>query len=161
MAKGTIHPQKPDGQRRRRNAPTHDTTTLVRDNILRGPSLEQATGRSEDEWLPQVAMWWNTWRASPQAQAFESTDWLRLATLAPIVESYWTKPTASALSEIRMNEERLGATVVDRMRARFKIEDSEDGRAAEVVSLADSREALKARLRAAPETEDEQNKETH
>ncbi|MEV4281364.1 hypothetical protein [Actinoplanes xinjiangensis] len=51
-----------------------------------------------------------------QAAVFEGTDWLRLATLAPIVEAYWRRPSAAELSEIRMNEERLGATVVDRMR---------------------------------------------
>jgi hypothetical protein len=57
---------------------------------------------------------------------------MRLGILAPLVERYALRPSASALSEIRQNEERLGATVVDRMRARMIVEESED---AQVLSL--------------------------
>lgn len=148
MARGTMHAQKPEGARRNRNKSPHDTTTLIRDGEVRGLSLTETVGAEpEDGWLPQVLAWWETWRRSPQAQAFEATDWLRLATLAPIVQSYWRKPSAAALSEIRMNEERLGATVVDRMRARMRITDPDpealDG--GNVVSLA--RDNIAARLK--------------
>ena len=68
-------------------------------------------------------------RLEPLAEAavFEPTDWRRLDSLATIVEAYWRQPSADALSEIRTNEERLGAIVVDRMRARMRIKDA-DGR---------------------------------
>ena len=144
MARGTMHAPKPDGQRRRRNAPTHDTTVLVRDGVVRGPEIAEATGRAL--WSEGTLSWWETWRRSAQAQVFEETDWSRLALLAPMVESYLRKPSAAAMSEIRMNEERLGATVVDRLRARMKIED-DDAEAAPVLSIAASREDLAARLR--------------
>ena len=49
-----------------------------------------------------------------------------------------------------MNEERLGATFVDRMRARMHIE-GEDGEDAPVVSLVDARADLAARLRSGSE----------
>lgn len=116
MARGTLHSPKPDGQRRRRNAPTHGETVLPRDGQLRGPELAELTaGRP---FGPETVAWFDTWRRSPQAAVFEATDWLRLATLAPIVDAYWRRPSAAALSEIRMNEERLGATVVDWMRVK-------------------------------------------
>lgn len=164
MGKGTLHPQKPEGQRRRRNAPTHDTTTVYRDGEVRGPSIEEATGIDPDTLQPQVVLWWETWRRAPQAQAFEPTDWLRLATMVPLVDALWKKPTAAAMAEVRMNEEKLGATVTDRMRARIRIEDLDDearpGGGAAVVPIGRSRDDLKARLRAAPDTPDESEKET-
>jgi hypothetical protein len=153
MARGTLHSPKPEGQKRRRNSPTHGETMLVRDDEVRGPSLEEATGVAAESWLPQVVTWWETWRNAPQAQVFEATDWGRLAMLAPIVQAYWKRPSAAALSEIRMNEERLGATVVDRMRARLRIEEDDvEGEDAQVVRLVSSRDDVTARLR---EVEDE------
>lgn len=146
MARGTMHAQKDAATRRRRNAPTHQETTLTRDGKVRGPELEALTGR--DDWPVGVTTWYATWRRAPQAQTFEDTDWLRLGMLAPIVEAYLRRPSAAALSEIRMNEERLGATVVDRMRARMQLDrDDEGDAAAPVVRLADARDGIAARLR--------------
>lgn len=138
MARGTMHAAKPEGQRRRRNKPTHDTKALQADGQIRGPELV-------GEWDPIVVEWHMTWRRSPQAALFEDTDWMRLQMLAPIVQAYNRRPGAAALSEIRMNEERLGATVVDRMRARMVIErEDEDAPLAPVV---DAREEIKRRMR--------------
>jgi hypothetical protein len=132
MARGTLHAPKPDEQRRRRNAPAHDTIELERHDELLGPELHELTGRRD--WPECVTRWYATWRCTPQARIFESTDWLRLGMLAPIVEAHFNRPSAAALSEIRMNEERLGATVVDRMRARMRIDD-EDRQEAAVLAL--------------------------
>ncbi len=104
--------------------------TVTRDGVLRGPTLAKATGDSS--WSPQVRSWWDTWRRSPQAVLFEDTDWGRLALMVPIVEAYFRRPSAAALSEIRMNEERLGATYADRLRSRIRVTDPETG---EVVPL--------------------------
>lgn len=147
MARGTLHAGKPDGARRRRNAPTHSETRLVRDDEVRGLPIDEATG-SED-WLPETVKWWETWRHAPQAQVFEGTDWSRLAMLAAIVDRYFQKPSAAALGEIRMSEERLGATVVDRMRARMRVEDQDpgDGEGGSVVSIASRRSDVAARLK--------------
>ncbi|WP_436776036.1 hypothetical protein [Yinghuangia sp. YIM S09857] len=41
--------------------------------------------------------------------------------LAPLVEAYWTDPKPSILAEIRLNEERLGATVRDRQALRMTV----------------------------------------
>lgn len=152
MSRGTMHAPKPEGQRRRRNATVGDSVSLPRDGALRGPELGDATGIDADSWAPQVRAWWATWRESPQAAAFEATDWQRLAMLAPLVAQYIRRPSGAVMQEIRMNEERLGATVVDRIRARMTIEPrEEDGDAAPVLSLADHRAALADRLGGDPD----------
>ena len=115
--------------------------TVTDDGVLRGPSLEEATGRAD--WEPLTLAWWAVWRRSPQAALFAETDWSRLATLAPLYDGHVRKPSAAAMSEIRMNEERLGATYADRLRARIRIETGE----AEVVSL-QSVKTARADLRA-------------
>lgn len=65
--------------------------------------------------------WWDNWATSPQASTFLSTDWERLQMLAPLVEAYWQDPKPSLLAEIRLNEERLGATVRDRQSLRMTV----------------------------------------
>lgn len=117
MARGTLNAKKPNSANR---APTFATHNLTADGIVRGPDLTEATGRT---WDAPVLRWFQVWRESAQAQLFTSTDWQRLVMLAPLVEKLETSATAALMSEIRMNEERLGATVVDRMRARIAITD--------------------------------------
>ncbi|TDC29862.1 hypothetical protein [Micromonospora sp. KC213] len=147
MSRGTMHAPKSDATRRRRNAPAHGETVLPRDGEIRGPEL--AALMPSRTFSADVLAWFDDWRRSPQAAVFELTDWRRLALLAPIVESYFRRPSAAALSEIRMNEERLGATVVDRMRARMRIEDDAetdgDDLPAGVIPI-DRRAALRDRL---------------
>lgn len=41
--------------------------------------------------------------------------------LAPLVEAYWQDPRPALLAEIRLNEERLGATVRDRQSLRMTL----------------------------------------
>lgn len=94
-----------------------------------------------------VVAWYETWRTSPQAEAFEATDWQRLQMLAPLVQSYYRSPTAAAFSELRLNEERFGATLVDRQRLRMRIVREQE--AAPVVALAAKREDVARRLRGA------------
>ncbi|MEV1157723.1 hypothetical protein AB0J27_20225 [Micromonospora chokoriensis] len=144
MARGTMHAPKPDEARRRRNAPQHGETVVTRDDAVRGPELGGAYG-------PETVAWYETWRRSAQAALFEDTDWSRLQMLARIVEAYYRRPSAAALGEIRMSEERLGATVVDRMRARIRIADdapADDSATPAGVTRLDSRRAIRDRLAA-------------
>jgi hypothetical protein len=138
-----MHAPKPDDQRRRRNKPTHGEIVLPRDGELRGPELSELTGR--DGWGDGVLAWFDRWRRMPQAALFEETDWGRLAMLAPLVEAHYRRPSAAALGEIRMSEERLGATIVDRQRARIRIEE-DDTEPAPVLKLATARDELRRRL---------------
>ncbi|MGC5319302.1 hypothetical protein ACPXB5_11250 [Micromonospora arida] len=144
MARGTMHAPKPDEARRRRTAPQHGETVVTRDEEVRGPELGGAYGEDTREW-------WEEWRRSPQAALFERTDWSRLKMLARIVDAYFRRPSAAALGEIRMSEERLGATVVDRMRARIRIADdapADDSVTPAGVTRLDTRRAIRDRLAA-------------
>lgn len=87
----------------------------------------EATGTAQAPPLPgrhpkAVQDWYATWASSPQAQAFTVTDWQRLHMLAPLVAAYFKRPDKALMSEIRLNESLLGATHVDRLRARIKVE---------------------------------------
>jgi hypothetical protein len=121
-----------------------DAVTVQDDGLLRGPELEG--GPFSDETLA----WYTGWRRAPQAALFESTDWRRLVLMAPLVEAYYRKPGAAALSEIRLNEEKLGALYGDRLRARIYVErPSADGPDATITPLhaVSARADAKARLR--------------
>lgn len=123
VPKGTR--QDPSKQKRREAS----TRTLTQDGVLRGPELP---ARPEG-WHPETLNWWETWRLSPQAQLFEDTDWEVLKRAALLHDYVWTapKPSAAAISELRLIEERMGATYADRQRARIHISHEE----AEVVEL--------------------------
>lgn len=107
----------PSERRRRTNKDTYadvQATVAVTDEV-RGPVLE-------GDWLPETVRWYETWRRSPQAAVFVATDWQRLAMLAPLVDDYFDRPHHLKLAEVRQNESLLGATHVDRLRARIKVE---------------------------------------
>ncbi|MEV2279189.1 hypothetical protein AB0I72_26770 [Nocardiopsis sp. NPDC049922] len=73
-----------------------------------------------------VHRWWDTWAESPQAELFLSSDWERLQMLAPLVQAYWEEPKTSILAEIRLNEERLGATIRDRQSLRMTLKSPQE-----------------------------------
>jgi hypothetical protein len=147
MARGTAHAPKPPDQRRRRNAPAGPGERVFeRTGEVYGPSIEAATFRAV--WPEPVIAWWETWRTQPQAASFEGTDWQRLADLAPLramlLDDLSPGERVKILSEVRMNEERLGATFTDRQRARIRFTDAdldEDGAPgmASVTSIAAAR----------------------
>lgn len=113
-----VHRQRERDTQRRQTG----STVVARDGKAHGPTILKATGRND--WPVEVTAWWDDWRRMPQARLFEVTDWRRLAQLAALVGAYHRRPTASAMSEIRLNEERLGALYVDRLRAKIYIADT-------------------------------------
>lgn len=131
MARGTLNPKKPNSVNRNASGLTAPAHVLADDGVTRGPSIEEATGRND--WDADVRRWYSGWQRAPQAQLFTSTDWARLAMLAPLVERYYEDPKVQTMAEIRMNEERLGATHTDRMRARMTVRPADE--AADVVPL--------------------------
>jgi len=133
---------------RRRQA---DAVHLTNDGVLRGPELPSSILEPH----PETIEWWTTWRVSPQAQLFEATDWEALKRAALLHDYVWKstttpggKPSAAAISELRLIEERYGATFVDRQRAKIHIA-KEDKAEAEVVQLhaVSSRTDVMARMR--------------
>ncbi|HXF35857.1 MAG TPA: hypothetical protein VNO17_01580 [Actinomycetota bacterium] len=120
MARGRI-PKGPEklGHGETRQETVVDPTARPR----RTPPLPGARGYSE-----ATRRWYDTWRRSPQATRFLPTDWVRLHMLAPLVERYFTGGhDPRLLAEIRLNEEKLGATVLDRIRLRLRVEDEAPG----------------------------------
>lgn len=107
----------PNPTRRQRGAPSFTDVQIhaTADRRVRGP-------RPDPDWSPAVRDWYETWRRAPQAQAFQATDWQRLRMLAPLVEQYFRDPKSTLMDTIVRSESLLGATHVDRLRARIKVE---------------------------------------
>lgn len=110
----------PAENRRRRNADRYEGQEVTVDSTaaVEAPKLPGRHSKA-------VQDWYATWCASPQAQAFTVTDWQRLHMLAPLVGLYFKAPDKALMSEIRLNESLLGATHVDRLRARIKLGDAQ------------------------------------
>lgn len=123
-------PTDPD-KRQRTNAPTFETQTLDPDQKVKAPALPGARKLSA-----QTRAWYKLWCESVQAQQFLTTDWQRLWMVALLVNDFYAtddpKLRQSLMSEIRLNEERLGATPESRLRLRWKMgeNDKKDERAA-------------------------------
>lgn len=120
--------QRPRDTRRRQAG----TVELTADEITRGPALPASIADPH----PETVEWWDTWRRSPQAQVFAETDWAGLKRAALLHDQVWKspKPSAAAVTELRLIEERYGATYVDRLRAKMHIA-SEGTGSAEVLHL--------------------------
>lgn len=111
---------KDPDQRVRRNADPNPTTEVAPDDELRGPDLPDDVLEGEP-WHPQTLRWWDTWRRSPQAQAFLDTDWDFLVDTALMHHTMWSKGRWEFASELRLRAAKFGATPEDRMRLRMKV----------------------------------------
>ncbi len=133
----------PSETKRRRNADTfEDQAVIVEAGAeVRGPELPHAA-----LYGPQTITWYETWRRAPQAAAFVGTDWQRLHMLAPLVDAYFAEPSTKLLSEIRLNESLLGATHVDRLRARIKVEQPKPAPTATPAGVSDMNVARRKRM---------------
>lgn len=89
------------------------TETLSGSPTVAAPDLLNA-----DQYCPATLAWWDNWCDSDQAEIFTSTDWFRLMMLAQVVDEFFLGDT-SRMAEIRLNEEKLGATVRDRQNLRM------------------------------------------
>lgn len=123
MAGGPV-PKDPS-RKQRRNA-DGAFTDIVRGERPKNPPKLPKVRSDGTKWRPLTAEWFETWRSAEQATLFLPTDWNRLTMLAEIVDNYFIFPTKDLLGEIRLNEEKLGATVVDRLRARIRVVDDAD-----------------------------------
>lgn len=133
----------PSENKRRTNKDEFEehAVTVADDGMLHGPELPH-----EVLYTPRTLDWYETWRRAPQASAFTGTDWQRLHMLAPLVDAFWLEPSTKLLAEIRLNESLLGATHVDRMRARIKVEQPRPQSQAAPAGVADMTEARRRRM---------------
>lgn len=108
-------PAKPNAVRRNKKK-----TEELNGNAIAAPPLPD-----REEYSTNTLAWWDQWATSQQAEVFMPSDWMRLIMLAPLVEQYWLDPKGTTLAEIRLNEERLGATVRDRQNLRMVFKDND------------------------------------
>lgn len=122
-----------------------DVVTVVPDGRTRGPELPADHGFD-----PRTVAYYETWRTSPQAQLFEDTDWLALHLILPLFDGNLRKPSAAAVSEIRLTTAALGGTYADRLRvAKIRVDrgDDADGPDAVVTPLHAVKNDLRERMR--------------
>lgn len=113
-------PKDPE-KRRRTNADPIPTTVVSADDELRGPDLPDGVLPGDEDWHPRTRTWWETWRRSPQAQAFTATDWDFLIDTALMHHTMWLKGRWEFASELRLRAAKFGATPEDRARLRMQI----------------------------------------
>lgn len=133
----------PAENRRRTNLDTFEegAVTVPADAQVEAPELPGWEG-----YRTETLRWYNTWTSAPQAAAFTVTDWQRLHMLAPLVDAYWAAPRKELLAEIRLNESLLGATHLDRLRARIKLGKSDQKALAAAQGVADLTAARRKRM---------------
>lgn len=103
------------------------STVVTPDDELRGPELSEGILPNDEEWHPRTVQWWNTWRASPQAQTFIETDWDFLLDTALLHHVMWTKGKWEFASEVRLRAAKYGATPEDRARLKLKVDNPAAG----------------------------------
>lgn len=133
----------PPPAERKRNKDTFEegVVSVPADAQVDAPELPGWEGYS----TPTLA-WYNTWCTAPQAALFTPTDWQRLHMLARLVEEYFAKPSTKLMSEIRISESLLGATHVDRMRGRIKLERPKQAAPGKPGKVTDMTEARRKRM---------------
>lgn len=125
-------PQKQHQRERDTKRRQAGSVTLQHDGEIRGPEFPYDVVPNPQ---PATVEWWETWRRTAQAQLFEETDWQVLKRAAKLQDfvATTTRNPAQAMSELRLIEERFGATYVDRQRAKIEIE--RERKDADVVAL--------------------------
>lgn len=95
------------------------TTTVSPDGAVRGPELPD-----DRNWPARTQAWWETWRNSPQSQAFTASDWDFLLDTAVLHAAFWSGNNTVA-AELRLRVAKFGATPEDRLRLRMQIDEPE------------------------------------
>lgn len=112
-------PPKDPAKRARRNKDPH-ATTVLRFEKAEAPELPAGV-----DWPEQTRSWWDTWRNSPQAEHFGSTDWDALLDTAPVHAAVWSG-NVSAAAELRLRVAKFGATPEDRARLRMQFAQADE-----------------------------------
>ena len=111
---------KDPSRRARRNADPIPQTVL-RQEVAKPPALPPELGKHA-----VVKRWWETWKASPQAEHFGSTDWLFLLETAYIVRAFHVDGDMKVAAELRQRVAKFGATPEDRARLRMQFAQADE-----------------------------------
>lgn len=108
-------PAPKDASERMRRNKVDAPILLTTDDDVRGPDLPET-----HEWPQPTRDWWDTWRNSPQAQTFTTTDWDFLLDTAVLHAEYWLGDLKQA-AELRLRVAKFGATPEDRARLKLTV----------------------------------------
>jgi hypothetical protein len=72
-------------------------------------------------WLPPTRSWFNSLKVSGQSEFFEASDWATAVAAAIAFDRFQRTDNASIFQSFVRLSERLGATIVDRKRARIEL----------------------------------------
>lgn len=120
---------KDPSKRARRNKDPHPQT-ILRFEQAEAPDLPTFEILQEGElvewrWPPRTIEWWSTWKKSPQAEHFSSTDWQFLLDTALIHARFWLGDLSQA-AELRLRVAKFGATMEDRARLRMQFAQADE-----------------------------------
>ena len=123
-------PAPKDPSRRARRNKDPQPQTILRFEHAEPPELptfaiEKDGNLLEWTWPTRTVEWWESWKASPQAEHFSSTDWQFLLDTALIHARFWMGEM-SAASELRLRVAKLGATTEDRARLRMQFAQADE-----------------------------------
>lgn len=130
------HPRKPGGthigRRGQRDKPAQ-TRALAswKDSAAAQPrTLRGKTRRAsipipdaDDNWRPEAQSWFRSLKLSGQSEFYEASDWATAVAAAHAYDIFLRTYNASLLAHFVRLSERLGATVVDRKRARIELDE--------------------------------------
>ena len=125
-------PQKPPGQRRRRNKPEPKVTLPAPDAEREIPELPVT------EAMEFTRRWWETVWRSPMAAMWDPSDELAIVRMAVLVDQVARGDIeGKALAEIRQLEDRYGLSPLARRRIGWELPPEEEAEARKADNVAD------------------------
>ncbi|MFJ5923864.1 hypothetical protein ACIQF6_14825 [Kitasatospora sp. NPDC092948] len=153
-------PAPKDPSRRARRNKDQAAQTILRFEQAEAPELPdfrinagEDGGLVEFVWPARTREWWDTWRRSPQAEHFSSTDWEFLLDTALIHAKVWSGDS-SAAPELRLRVAKFGATMEDRARLRMQFAQADQADAGRGSSGAQAARERYGNLRVLPSSGD-------
>lgn len=113
-------PKHPSTRARRNKVAGARTLSAVHD--VETPDLPEI---DDVEWHDMTVWWWDDIWSSPMAPEYDESDIHGLFMLAMLVNAFWSEPSTTLMSEIRLQGQRFGLSPIDRRRLQWEIEQGE------------------------------------
>lgn len=113
-------PKHPSTRARRNKVAGARTLSAVHD--VETPELPEI---DDVEWHDMTLWWWEDIWSSPMAPEYDESDIHGLFMLAMLVNAFWSEPSTTLMSEIRLQGQRFGLSPIDRRRLQWEIEQGE------------------------------------
>ena len=113
-------PKHPSTRARRNKVAGARTLSVVHD--VETPELPEI---DDVEWHDMTVWWWDDIWSSPMAPEYDESDIHGLFMLAMLVNAFWSEPSTTLMSEIRLQGQRFGLSPIDRRRLQWEIEQGE------------------------------------